>query len=703
MTMIVTSSPSQEPARPKLSDSAASNATTADPASTPTTSPNKPYQSHLGPFVPLTTSTTSSPSDSSTLSLEQRFPFLLEQTGRRRSRQLLSPSQTNVLLNILRQTRFPSTAVREAAAKELGISPRKVQVFFQNKRQGLKKRRRLEAALGLGELARGGISMDEGPERTEVGGQPQKRQRAMTLASTSVSPADSPEKRAAQPLPAMMRSNATHDANWLFDRQARQSADEMIEEGDESMDLDEDEEEGTSTDKESSGSKDDAEAEIEEPPTPRAVTRPAGTAWPSHQRRSSDLRPSSRHGRMLSQSDAQGVPFSLRAPPVNISPRRRATLTTPTTLQPLPPATALPPFAAPIHPSHVASGTSCLGLSQMGSQLAGTPSVPFTSSTQSQHSNSYLSGVVTQRGHLRSFSLASAPLQPALPYTQSYELATMMPPRGPLHPDVPASSFAAGATQRQRARAQTIHGRTIPSQMTAGLAPPFIDWRNGDQSINASTLDAYSGSSSVVDPTGSWSPTSIFDRTTVATNDEAQRQQKRMLGPSPQCRTFTMLPQQWTLPTPTTTKSTYERAKGPSMSSGRRLAPTLDLSLDVPLTVDQCYVVGARRRRIMVGPTDEGNLTLPPISAPLLKQDEARTEKDAHEKPTRPNLNRTQTTPTPLPSVSELTRTLGLAWSVRSNGRSEDDSAGAVDGMEAKGDSTGPAVRSESLREPVSA
>lgn len=72
--------------------------------------------------------------------LEDRFPFLREHTGRRRSRQLLTPEQTTVLLKILEHTMFPSTAVREAVARDLGITPRKVQVFFQNKRQSLRKK-----------------------------------------------------------------------------------------------------------------------------------------------------------------------------------------------------------------------------------------------------------------------------------------------------------------------------------------------------------------------------------------------------------------------------------------------------------------------------------------------------------------------------------------------------------------------------------
>lgn len=39
--------------------------------------------------------------------LEERFPFLQEQTGKRRSRQLLTPHQKDVLMQILARTHFP--------------------------------------------------------------------------------------------------------------------------------------------------------------------------------------------------------------------------------------------------------------------------------------------------------------------------------------------------------------------------------------------------------------------------------------------------------------------------------------------------------------------------------------------------------------------------------------------------------------------
>ncbi|GAC77297.1 transcription factor [Moesziomyces antarcticus T-34] len=57
-----------------------------------------------------------------------------------RSRRLLSLEQSKVLYKILEKTHFPSTQLREAAAQELGVSARKVQVWFQNRRQVGKKR-----------------------------------------------------------------------------------------------------------------------------------------------------------------------------------------------------------------------------------------------------------------------------------------------------------------------------------------------------------------------------------------------------------------------------------------------------------------------------------------------------------------------------------------------------------------------------------
>ncbi|SPC64625.1 uncharacterized protein UHOD_07493 [Ustilago sp. UG-2017b] len=57
-----------------------------------------------------------------------------------RSRRLLSVQQSKVLYKILEKTHFPSTQLREQVATQLNVSPRKVQVWFQNRRQVGKKR-----------------------------------------------------------------------------------------------------------------------------------------------------------------------------------------------------------------------------------------------------------------------------------------------------------------------------------------------------------------------------------------------------------------------------------------------------------------------------------------------------------------------------------------------------------------------------------
>lgn len=58
----------------------------------------------------------------------------------KRARTLLTTEQSRVLHELLQQTCFPSTQVREEVAAKLGLSPRKVQVFFQNKRQKQRKK-----------------------------------------------------------------------------------------------------------------------------------------------------------------------------------------------------------------------------------------------------------------------------------------------------------------------------------------------------------------------------------------------------------------------------------------------------------------------------------------------------------------------------------------------------------------------------------
>lgn len=68
------------------------------------------------------------------------------QRTRKRVRQILTSEQSSILNAILAKTHFPSTSVREAAARQLGVSPRKVQVWFQNVRQKEKKRATMAAA-----------------------------------------------------------------------------------------------------------------------------------------------------------------------------------------------------------------------------------------------------------------------------------------------------------------------------------------------------------------------------------------------------------------------------------------------------------------------------------------------------------------------------------------------------------------------------
>ncbi|KAI8077849.1 uncharacterized protein BX664DRAFT_318427 [Halteromyces radiatus] len=57
-------------------------------------------------------------------------------------RKRASPSQLSVLNRVFSQTYFPSTELRIELGKHLGMSPRTVQIWFQNKRQSLRSRTR---------------------------------------------------------------------------------------------------------------------------------------------------------------------------------------------------------------------------------------------------------------------------------------------------------------------------------------------------------------------------------------------------------------------------------------------------------------------------------------------------------------------------------------------------------------------------------
>jgi hypothetical protein len=54
-------------------------------------------------------------------------------------RKRASASQIKILQNIFESTAFPSTVLRENLAYELGMTPRAVQIWFQNRRQAVKK------------------------------------------------------------------------------------------------------------------------------------------------------------------------------------------------------------------------------------------------------------------------------------------------------------------------------------------------------------------------------------------------------------------------------------------------------------------------------------------------------------------------------------------------------------------------------------
>jgi hypothetical protein len=65
-----------------------------------------------------------------------------EEPSIKAKRKRASPNQLVVLNRIFNQTYFPSTEIRVQLGKQLGMSPRAVQIWFQNKRQALRARGR---------------------------------------------------------------------------------------------------------------------------------------------------------------------------------------------------------------------------------------------------------------------------------------------------------------------------------------------------------------------------------------------------------------------------------------------------------------------------------------------------------------------------------------------------------------------------------
>lgn len=58
-------------------------------------------------------------------------------------RRRASPEQLAVLNKVFSQTSFPSTELRMQLGKQLGMKPRTVQIWFQNRRQALRMRSRV--------------------------------------------------------------------------------------------------------------------------------------------------------------------------------------------------------------------------------------------------------------------------------------------------------------------------------------------------------------------------------------------------------------------------------------------------------------------------------------------------------------------------------------------------------------------------------
>ncbi|KAL5513920.1 hypothetical protein ACEPAG_2681 [Sanghuangporus baumii] len=73
-----------------------------------------------------------------------------QQPKPKRTRQLTTPHQSAVLHALLAQSRFPTTQMREEVGRRIGLSARKVQVWFQNQRQKARKESREAATAAAG-------------------------------------------------------------------------------------------------------------------------------------------------------------------------------------------------------------------------------------------------------------------------------------------------------------------------------------------------------------------------------------------------------------------------------------------------------------------------------------------------------------------------------------------------------------------------
>ncbi|KAI9313249.1 Homeodomain-like protein, partial [Dichotomocladium elegans] len=62
----------------------------------------------------------------------------VDDSHKKMKRKRASPSQLLVLNRVFNQTSFPSTELRAQLGEQLSMSPRTVQIWFQNKRQALR-------------------------------------------------------------------------------------------------------------------------------------------------------------------------------------------------------------------------------------------------------------------------------------------------------------------------------------------------------------------------------------------------------------------------------------------------------------------------------------------------------------------------------------------------------------------------------------
>ncbi|GAA6048816.1 hypothetical protein JCM3770_003636 [Rhodotorula araucariae] len=85
-----------------------------------------------------------------------------KEPAKKRSRTLTTPAQTAVLNALLAKTRFPSTETREEVGKQIGMSARRVQIWFQNRRQSQKRQRDREAQEAAAAAAAAAAAMAAG-------------------------------------------------------------------------------------------------------------------------------------------------------------------------------------------------------------------------------------------------------------------------------------------------------------------------------------------------------------------------------------------------------------------------------------------------------------------------------------------------------------------------------------------------------------